>query len=84
MMCGLPPGDTLMLSPVVMTNLLGDIWNDGEPQWQHVLNESQAHLHLYGKKNAHPGRKMGHINCLAGDVEQALATTARIRAALSV
>ncbi len=84
MMCGLPPGDTQMLSPVIMTNLLGDIWNDGEPQWQHVLNESQAHLHLYGKKNARPGRKMGHINCLAGDVEQALATTARIRAALSI
>ena len=84
MMCGLPPGDTQMLSPVVMTNLLGDIWNDGEPQWQNVLNESQAHLHLYGKKNARPGRKMGHINCLAADVEQALATTARIRTALSI
>jgi 5-(carboxyamino)imidazole ribonucleotide synthase len=84
MMCGLPPGDTQMLSPVVMTNLLGDIWEDGEPQWQHVLNEPQAHLHLYGKKNARPGRKMGHINCLAGDVEQALKTTARIRGALSI
>ena len=83
MMCGLPPGDTQMLSPVVMTNLLGDIWKDGDPDWQQVLNESQAHLHLYGKKHARPGRKMGHINCLAADVEQALATTARIRAALS-
>ena len=84
MMCGLPPGDTLMLSPVVMTNLLGDIWNAGEPQWQHVLNESQAHLHLYGKKNARPGRKMGHINCMAGDIQQALKTTAKIRRALSI
>ena len=84
MMCGLPPGDTQMLSPVVMTNLLGDIWKDGEPDWQQVLNESQAHLHLYGKKEARPGRKMGHINCLAEDVEQALATTARIRSALSM
>jgi len=84
MMCGLPPGDTQMLSPVVMTNLLGDIWKNGEPKWQHVLNESQAHLHLYGKKNARPGRKMGHINCLAGDIEQALATTAKIRSALSI
>jgi len=84
MMCGLPPGDTLMLSPVVMTNLLGDIWKDGEPQWQHVLNESQAHLHLYGKKTARPGRKMGHINCLALDVEQALKTTAKIRKGLSI
>ena len=84
MMCGLPPADTQMLSPVVMTNLLGDIWKDGEPDWQQVLNEPQAHLHLYGKKEARPGRKMGHINCLAADVEQALATTARIRSALSV
>jgi len=84
MMCGLPPGDTQMLSPVVMTNLLGDIWNNGEPQWQHVLNESQAHLHLYGKKNARPGRKMGHINCLAAEIDQALATTAKIRSALLI
>lgn len=84
MMCGLPPGDTQMLSPVVMTNLLGDIWENGEPDWRQVLNESQAHLHLYGKKTARPGRKMGHINCLAGDIEQALATTARIRKALSI
>jgi 5-(carboxyamino)imidazole ribonucleotide synthase len=84
MMCGLPPGDTRILSPVVMTNLLGDIWKNGEPEWQHALNESQAHLHLYGKKNARPGRKMGHINCLATDIEQALATTARIRSALSI
>jgi 5-(carboxyamino)imidazole ribonucleotide synthase len=84
MMCGLPPGDTQMLSPVVMTNLLGDIWENGEPDWRQVLNESQAHLHLYGKKTARPGRKMGHINCLAGDIEQALATTARIRNALSI
>ena len=84
MMCGLPPGDTHMLSPVIMTNLLGDIWKTGEPDWQQVLNESQAHLHLYGKKEARPGRKMGHINCLAKDVEQALATTTRIRTALSM
>jgi 5-(carboxyamino)imidazole ribonucleotide synthase len=84
MMCGLPPGDTQLLSPVVMTNLLGDIWKGGEPDWQQVLNESQAHLHLYGKKEARPGRKMGHINCLAGDAEQALATTTRIRNALSM
>ncbi|MCG6900235.1 MAG: 5-(carboxyamino)imidazole ribonucleotide synthase [Gammaproteobacteria bacterium] len=84
MMCGLPPGDTQILSPVVMTNLLGDIWKNGEPKWQHVLNESQAHLHLYGKKTARPGRKMGHINCLAGNIEQALATTAKIRNALSI
>jgi 5-(carboxyamino)imidazole ribonucleotide synthase len=84
MMCGLPPADTRMLSPVVMTNLLGDMWKNGEPDWQQVLGESQAHLHLYGKSEARPGRKMGHINCLASDVDQALTTTARIRAALDI
>ena len=83
MMCGLPPGDTRMLSPVVMTNLLGDLWEKGEPAWQRVLDEPQAHLHLYGKRGARPGRKMGHINCLAEDVASAMEITARIRAALS-
>ncbi len=83
MMCGLPPGDTQMLSSVVMTNLLGDLWGKGEPAWQHVLNEPQAHLHLYGKRGARPGRKMGHINCLGDDVASAMETTARIRAALN-
>ena len=84
MMCGLPPGDTRSLSPVVMTNLLGDIWQQGDPGWQAVLNEANAHLHLYGKSEARPGRKMGHINCIADDLEQALATTATIRKALSI
>jgi len=84
MMCGLPPGDTRMLSPVVMTNLLGDLWEKGEPAWQRVLDEPLAHLHLYGKRGARPGRKMGHINCLADDVESAMEISARIRAALTV
>ena len=84
MMCGLAPGSTQLLSAVVMTNLMGDIWNNGTPAWQHVLNETGAQLHLYGKREARPGRKMGHINCLAGDTESALQVTARIRAALNM
>jgi len=84
MMCGLAPSDTRLLSAVVMTNLIGDIWNDGDPAWQHVLNEPGAHLHLYGKREARPGRKMGHINCLADDTDTALQVTARIRAALNM
>jgi len=84
MMCGLAPGSTQLLSAVVMTNLIGDIWNNGEPAWQHVLNEPGAHLHLYGKREARPGRKMGHINCLADDVDTAKEVTARIRAALKI
>jgi 5-(carboxyamino)imidazole ribonucleotide synthase len=84
MMCGLTPSNTQLLSAVVMTNLTGDIWGDSEPAWQHVLNEPGAHLHLYGKREARPGRKMGHINCLADDVDSALEITARIRAALNI
>ena len=84
MMCGLTPGSTQLLSAVVMTNLIGDIWNNGEPAWQHVLNEPGAHLHLYGKREARPGRKMGHINCLADDVATAKQATARIRTALKI
>ncbi len=84
MMCGLTPGNTGLLSAVVMTNLTGDIWDNGTPAWQHVLNEPGAHLHLYGKREARPGRKMGHINCTANDVESALEITARIRTALHI
>jgi 5-(carboxyamino)imidazole ribonucleotide synthase len=82
MMCGLPPGDTQLLSSVVMTNLLGDLWSGGDPNWEAVFDEPQAKLHLYGKQEARPGRKMGHINCLAEDTEGALAIAGAIREAL--
>lgn len=81
-MCGLPPGASDLLTPVVMTNLLGDIWNDGTPAWEHILNEPYAHLHLYGKNLARPGRKMGHYNCLAADVDSAQQAATRIRSRL--
>jgi 5-(carboxyamino)imidazole ribonucleotide synthase len=81
-LCGLPPGDTQLLSPVVMLNLLGDIWDNGEPDWQVVFNEPGAHLHLYGKREARTGRKMGHINTLAADVESANKISEALRARL--
>jgi len=83
MLCGLPPGDTQLLSPVTMLNLLGDIWERGEPDWQVVFNEPQAHLHLYDKYAARHGRKMGHINCLADDVDTASSIAESLRAALA-
>jgi 5-(carboxyamino)imidazole ribonucleotide synthase len=71
-LCGLPLGDTRLLSPVVMLNLLGDLWRDSEPPaWRDVFACTGARLHLYGKKTARAGRKMGHINCLAADIGQA-------------
>ncbi|MBT4072560.1 MAG: 5-(carboxyamino)imidazole ribonucleotide synthase [Chloroflexi bacterium] len=83
--CGLPLGSTELLSPVVMVNLLGDVWADagGTPDWDAALGVRGAVLHLYGKAEARIGRKMAHINVTAPDVETALARAldARERAA---
>lgn len=68
-LCGLPPGDTRLLSPVGMLNLLGDRWQP-TPDWRRVDDYPGAKLHLYGKAEARPGRKMGHINLLAASLEQ--------------
>jgi len=81
-LCGLPPGATTLLSPVVMVNILGDLWEQGSPLWEQLLSHPQAKLHLYGKRHARPGRKMGHYNCLAGDLETAVAIAEQIRRAL--
>ena len=81
-LCGLPPGDTRLLSPVVMVNLLGDLWQPGTPPWQRLFAHPQAKLHLYGKHHPRPGRKMGHYNCLAPQREQAIELAERIRAEL--
>ena len=70
-------------SPVVMTNLLGDLWSRGDPDWETVFQEPQAKLHLYGKQEARPDRKMGHINCLAEDTEGALEIAESIRKQLT-
>jgi 5-(carboxyamino)imidazole ribonucleotide synthase len=82
MMCGLPPGDTRLLSPVVMINLLGDLWNGQDPTWNELFAYPGAKLHLYGKRHARPGRKMGHCNVVSTDLAEALATAERIRQAL--
>ena len=76
--CGLPLGSTSLLSPVVMWNLLGHLWKSGEPDWNVILSEPRAKLHLYGKQEARPGRKMGHVSVLA-EVEEALALVETLR-----
>jgi 5-(carboxyamino)imidazole ribonucleotide synthase len=63
--CGLPLGDVTCMRPVAMANLLGDLWKDGEPDWAAALQDSRVKLHLYGKTDAKPGRKMGHLTALA-------------------
>ena len=84
MVCGLPAGSTRLHTPVAMLNVLGDIWPaDRTPHWDKVLKAEQAKLHLYGKKEARPGRKMGHVNCLGTTIEEAESLLAQVREALS-
>jgi 5-(carboxyamino)imidazole ribonucleotide synthase len=81
-LCGLPLAQPWLLSPVAMINLLGDLWANGEPRWEEAFRRSGVRLHLYGKAEARPGRKMGHLNCLAPDVDRALALALETRDAL--
>ena len=81
-LCGLPLGAPRLLSPVAMINLLGDVWRHGEPRWAEALRRPGVRLHLYGKAEPRPGRKMGHLNCLAADADQALALAHEARDAL--
>jgi 5-(carboxyamino)imidazole ribonucleotide synthase len=69
--CGLPLGSTKLIKPAAMSNLLGDIWSNGEPAWDAAL-ETEAKVHLYGKTEPRTGRKMGHITALADTVEEAV------------
>lgn len=82
-LCALPLASTRLLSPVCMLNVLGDSWpSDGVPNWADVFCEGEAHLHLYGKTQARPGRKMGHINCVADDVASAFEIATAVRSRL--
>lgn len=82
--CGLPLGDTSLLSPVVMINMLGDIWHDGQtPKWQKLLDHPNVKLHLYGKREARPGRKMGHFNVLSANINDALKLAEDLKQQLS-
>ncbi len=77
-MAGLPLGSTELLVPCVMLNILGDVWYPTgtservEPDWSTVLALPNVLLHLYGKREARIGRKMGHINVVDQSFEQAV------------
>jgi len=79
MLCGLPAGDASLLSPVTMLNILGDSWKPTAPDWQALLHDESAHLHLYEKSEARAGRKMGHINCLADTPVNSVASAENVR-----
>lgn len=72
----MPLGSPTLTQPAVMWNLMGDLWptdpNIHTPDWTPILKTEGAKLHLYGKTQARPGRKMGHVTFLAGDLEDAI------------
>jgi 5-(carboxyamino)imidazole ribonucleotide synthase len=80
--CGLPFGAVTQLTPAAMANLLGDLWKKSEPDWAAATAVADVKLHLYGKSEARPGRKMGHLTALAATAEQALSDVQRARDAL--
>ncbi|MGD2172200.1 MAG: 5-(carboxyamino)imidazole ribonucleotide synthase [Gammaproteobacteria bacterium] len=80
MICDLPAGSCRQHTPVAMWNLMGDIWPEiGIPRWDALLGFGQAKLHLYGKTEARPGRKMGHVNCLGDTLDSAAELLERVR-----
>ena len=81
--CGLPLGSTHRPEPAAMANLLGDLWAGGEPDWTAALAVPGASLHLYGKGEPRPGRKMGHITALAPTPEDAARRALEARGALA-
>ena len=88
-MAGLPLVQPRLHSPALMLNLLGDLWFDAtgaerEPDWAAVLALPGAHLHLYGKASARPGRKMGHLTLTAATPEAARQQARAAAAALGL
>ncbi len=91
-MANLPLGDTSQMMPSVMLNILGDQWfrsrSGGqtmhEPDWVSVLAVPGAKLHLYGKREARLGRKMGHVTCVAPTLPEAIARSHRVASALGI
>lgn len=69
--CGLPLGATDLLRPAAMANLMGEQWQRGEPRWAEALALPDVKLHLYGKSDPRPGRKMGHLTALGASAEAA-------------
>lgn len=82
MVCELPFGDPRLHTPVVMMNLLGDLWGSSQPVWDELLASAHSKLHLYGKHEARVGRKMGHFCTLAPNLQSAIAEAERIFSSL--
>jgi len=70
--CNLPLGSTELYRPAAIANLLGDLWEGGEPNWVKALELPEVKLHLYGKAEPRPGRKMGHLTATGETSDEAL------------
>lgn len=68
----LPLGDTSLISPCAIVNLLGDVWLDGEPEFAAAMQVPGVRVHLYEKLSARAGRKMGHLSSVGATAEEAL------------
>ncbi|MEA1889459.1 MAG: 5-(carboxyamino)imidazole ribonucleotide synthase [Pseudomonadota bacterium] len=68
-LCGFRPGKADLTAPAVMVNILGDAWQKGTPPWDELLKNPGVFLHLYGKKEPRPGRKMGHFCSVGKEIE---------------
>ncbi len=81
--CGLPLGSTEQFTPAAMANILGDLWQEGEPNWAAACAFPNVKLHLYGKHEPRPRRKMGHITSRAATTPDALELVRAARRALT-
>jgi len=82
--CGLPLGSTEFVAAAAMANLLGDLWQAGEPNWPEACALPDVKLHLYGKIEPRPGRKMGHLTALAASPDLAAQTVLLARQKLQL
>ena len=88
-MTGLPLVAPRQHSPAIMLNLLGELWHQpgpqpGTPPWERVLQLPGCHLHLYGKREARPGRKMGHLTFTGASVDGVRAAALQAAALLGI
>jgi 5-(carboxyamino)imidazole ribonucleotide synthase len=87
---GLPLGDVRLHSQAVMVNILGDVWkfasngSFSEPDWAKVFAHSELKLHLYGKHEPRPGRKMGHFTVIGAEQETVIVGAVKARAELGI
>ena len=80
--CNLPLGDTSLIQPAAMANLLGDVWGDGSPHFERAMQSPATYLHLYGKSSARQGRKMGHLTKLSSSAAAAAQEVIAMREAV--